>query len=102
MNQRMIAGWVLLGSLFPVGICSAQSLLHEFSGALELDLFGVAVDGAGDVNGNGTPDLVIGAWGYNALGARAEVYDGGSGNLLHTFFVADFMDASGAGDVDNI
>jgi len=37
------------------------SQLHEFSGDASRDFFGEAVSGAGDVNGDGIPDFIIGA-----------------------------------------
>ena len=49
--------------------------------------FGYGIAGIGDVNNNGSPDLIIGAYGedggtYSA--GRAYVFDGNSGALIHT------------------
>jgi len=49
--------------------------------------FGYGIAGAGDVNNDGFPDLIIGAYGedggtYSA--GRAYVFDGNSGALIHT------------------
>lgn len=50
------------------------------------DDFGRAPDGAGDVNGDGVPDVVIGAYDRGAIqpgtSGRAAVYSGATGNLL--------------------
>jgi hypothetical protein len=41
-----------------------------FAGINELDRSGISVSGAGDVNGDGIDDLVIGAYGADALGVE--------------------------------
>lgn len=71
------------------------------------DLFGTSVAGVGDVNGDGTPDYIIGlpGWGPFAAG-RATVHSGVDGSVLYNFngsAVADFMGYSvaGAGDVND-
>jgi hypothetical protein len=48
------------------------------------DKFGVSVAGAGDVNGDGYADVVIGAYGYNGSQGRAYVYYGSPGGLSAT------------------
>jgi len=53
---------------------------RTFTGAAALDLFGFSVSSAGDVNGDGYDDLIIGAFGNDAAGAeagRAYIYFGG-------------------------
>lgn len=55
-------------------------------------LFGYSVACAGDVNGDGTPDFLVGAPGYNSNRGRTYVYSGSTFTLLHTF------DGSAAGD----
>jgi hypothetical protein len=75
------------------------------------DFFGLSVSGAGDVNGDGYADVIVGAWGNDAAGSeagRAFVYYGGPGadavaDLTVTGEAAsDFfgLSVSGAGDVN--
>ena len=65
------------------------------------DQLGTGVEGAGDVNRDGIPDVVAGAVG----GGKAYVYSGKDGRVLLTFTAEDKADTfgrhvSGAGDVD--
>ena len=65
------------------------------------DQVGTGLEGAGDTNRDGIPDVVAGAPG----GGRAYLYSGRDGTLLRTFEAEDRQDqygrhVSGAGDVD--
>jgi len=61
-------------------------LLWSWIGEAVTDFFGYSVDGAGDVNGDGADDLLIGAYGhYGPAGwasGKAYVYSGATGRVL--------------------
>src|SRR5262249_47746985 len=87
--------------------------LHQRVGPKADGLYGYAVDGAGDWNDDGTPDVVAGAIDYTKVvftfvtseAGYADVFSGSNGALL-AFFTGtnehDSLGASvaGAGDVD--
>jgi len=85
------------------------ALLYRFDGAASSDQFGNAVDCAGDVDGDGTPDLIVGAWwadpGGVSLAGSAFVYSGATGAQLHRFDGVQLGDTfagavAGVGDID--
>jgi hypothetical protein len=84
------------------------SLLRTFTGAASGDYFGWAVAGAGDVDADGWPDLVVGAHMNDAAASDAGsvyVYSGRDGRRLHVFTGDSVLDGFGfsvasAGDVD--
>ena len=83
-------------------------MLYAFTGETAGDGFGSTQATAGDVDGDGTPDLILGAWQYGGAaisGGRAYLYSGKTGKLLKTFtnrIPGDTFafDAVGIGDVD--
>ncbi len=80
------------------------TLLHVFGGFTNADYFGRSVSGAGDVNQDGYPDLVIGAYRFGQGSSRAFVYSGQDYSLLFAldndvwFFPGSL---NGAGDINN-
>lgn len=83
--------------------------LFTFTGQTAGEGFGTTHSVAGDVNGDGHADLIIGAWQYSesAQGAgRAYLYDGRSGRLLKTYTSripgeTFGFDAVGLGELDS-
>ncbi|MFQ6092314.1 MAG: M6 family metalloprotease domain-containing protein, partial [bacterium] len=88
--------------------CVVQ-LTHSFTGEAAYDELGYSVSGAGDVNGDGFDDLIVGAPLNDAGGpdaGRAYLYSGTTGALLYTLPGGGPGDhfgwsVSGAGDVND-
>lgn len=83
--------------------------LFTFTGETAGEGFGTCPAVAGDVDGDGRADLIVGAWQYAGAansGGRAYLYSGRDGRLLKTFtcrIPGDTLgfDAVGIGDVDH-
>ena len=63
---------------------SATTAVTTTTGAATNNRFGVSVASAGDVNGDGYADVVVGAQGYTTNTGRAYVYLGGPSGLATT------------------
>lgn len=82
--------------------------LYSLTGESAGDGFGTSPSMAGDVDGDGRADLIVGAWQYGKAamsGGKAYLYSGRDGRLLKTYTCRTpgdtfGFDAVGLGDVD--
>ena len=82
-------------------------MLYTFTGEHAGDGFGTSASVAGDVDGDGRADLIVGAWqfaGAAVSGGRAYLYSGRDGHLMKTYTCRTpgdtfGFDAAGLGDV---
>ncbi len=97
--------YVYAGSASGVSTSASTTLTGEAS----FDVFGASVSGAGDVNGDGYDDVIVGAEGYSSGAGRVYVFVGSVGGVLSTASttlagratdVAFGASVSGAGDVN--
>lgn len=69
-------------------IAPGQNLIYLYTGLSQSDSFGGSVAGAGDANGDGTPDYIIGAPfvdGFGTNAGAAYLYSGNGGGLIRQF-----------------
>ena len=98
---------LLVGALLAV-TAEAQHHLYTFNGDSAGDQFGYSVAGAGDVNKDGFPDLIVGALADDNNGPHfgsARVLSGKDGKVLYTFYGDSAFglfgtSVGGAGDVN--
>lgn len=79
---------------------ASGAVLRQWSGFTDLDAFGEAVCGPGDTDGDGTPDVLVGAPGASPNGlhecGRARLYSGATGELVYDIGGSDVVDHLGA------
>lgn len=85
----------IVGAPFDDGVGSNSGMARVYDGATgdelysvfgdaAVDEFGIAVAGAGDVNGDGLPDVIVGAH-QDALGSGyARIFNGATGGVIRT------------------
>ncbi len=75
--------------------------LHQFTGSTPDGQFGWAVSGAGDVDGDGCSDVIVGSGGF--LGSAATLISGKTGSVIHEFSLPGTglgYSVAGCGDID--
>lgn len=82
------------------------TMIAAFGGTTTNEFFGISVANAGDVNGDGQTDLLVGASGYASFEGAAFVYSGTDHSLIHFFTTSTAGNqtgwaVSGTGDVNN-
>jgi len=97
-------GMVDAGSLYLFSGATG-GLLRRIDGTFTEEAFGFAVAAAGDIDGDGIPDILVGAPGPNGSPGQAFVISGADGSILRTFTGAAAGDqfgwaVAGVADVD--
>lgn len=88
---------------------ASGNIIYQFDGSNYADYMGWSIDDAGDVNGDGVTDLLVGALGFDAGGVygagAAWVFSGATGSPLHYFpgsqgYTGFGVSCAGIGDVN--
>ncbi|MCA9771323.1 MAG: FG-GAP repeat protein, partial [Myxococcales bacterium] len=89
--------------LLAAGAAGAASLQRTYLGQVASEELGRAVADAGDVNGDGQGDVIVGVSGFDGSRGRVRVFSGADGAILWTFVGESANDQFGkavAGNVD--
>lgn len=62
-----------------------RGVILEITGAIAGDSLGRAVENVGDVNGDGVPDIAVGAPGSHNLAGELRIHSGADGKVIHRF-----------------
>lgn len=109
MRRNVRWGVLLLAALLtlllsPAAAGASAVILHQFDGAATRDSLGGSVAAAGDVNGDGVGDFIVGVPGANSSAGSAFVFSGSDYRELFRFdgpAGSRFgTSVAGAGDVD--
>jgi hypothetical protein len=106
VRQRLgVAAWVVCSAtVWPCSVAAEDPPARVFEGSAEGNRLGEDVAGAGDVDGDGIPDYIIGEP-FTSQGGAAHVFSGRTGLLIYTFTAESPDDqfgsaVAGAGDMD--
>jgi len=107
-TRILIIVLTMLGIINIYGQAQLVQSFEEMNNVGGSSKFGVSVSGAGDVNNDGYPDVIVGAYLYNSNTGRAYIYYGGSSmdnnaDVTMTGWGNSYFgySVSGAGDVNN-
>ena len=87
--MKNLPRFILFAALAPASYSqSVPFVLYTFNGDSPDDRFGSSVSGAGDVNGDGVPDLIVGAYRDDNNGltdsGMARIFSGSDGSILYS------------------
>ena len=101
--RHSVVNGMVIGSVFAYSGATGAELMRV-DGQGEFEFFGAAVDFAGDVDGAGTPDLLVGSAEANAAAGFASVYSGATGAQILQIVGNGTEklggDVAGIGDID--